>query len=84
MMVHHDQDLSMKITTRESMDKKLDNDYDAFVLALTLAITAESDERYEQVVPMLESLGQNFDAATIERAKKESIERVKELDALNE
>ena len=66
------------------MDKKLDNDYDAFVLALTLAITAESDERYEQVVPMLESLGRNFDEATIERAKKESIERVKELDALNE
>ena len=66
------------------MDKKLDNDYDAFVLALTLAITAESDDRYEQVVPMLESLGRNFDAATIERAKKESIERVKELDALNE
>jgi hypothetical protein len=66
------------------MDKKLDNDYDAFVLALTLAITAESDERYEKVVPMLESLGRNFDEATIERAKKESIERVKELDALNE
>jgi len=66
------------------MDKRLDNDYDAFVLALTLAITAESDERYEQVVPMLESLGRNFDEATIERAKKESIERVKELDALNE
>ena len=66
------------------MDKKLDNDYDAFVLALTLAITAESDERYEQVVPMLESLGRNFDEATIERAKKESIERVKELDSLNE
>ena len=64
------------------MDKKLDNDYDAFVLALTLAITAESDERYAQVVPMLESLGRNFDEATIERAKKESIERVKELDAL--
>ena len=66
------------------MDKKLDNDYDAFVLALTLAITAESDERYEKVVPMLESLGRNFDEATIERAKKESMERVKELDALNE
>jgi hypothetical protein len=33
---------------------------------------------------MLESLGRNFDAATIERAKIESIERVKELDALNE
>ena len=66
------------------MDKKLDNDYDAFVLALTLAITAESDERYEKVVPMLESLGRNFDEATVERAKKESIERVKELDALNE
>ena len=66
------------------MDKKLDNDYDAFVLALTLAITAESDERYEKVVPMLESLGRNFDEATIERAKKETIERVKELDALNE
>ena len=65
------------------MDKRLDNDYDAFVLALTLAITAESDERYEQVEPMLESLGRNFDEATIERAKKESIERVKELDALN-
>ena len=64
------------------MNEKLDNDYDAFVLALTLAITAESDERYEQVVPLLESLGRNFDEATIERAKKESIERVKELDAL--
>ena len=73
-----------KTSTRECMDKKLDNDYDAFVLALTLAITAESDERYEKVVPMLESLGRNFDEATIERAKKESIERVKELDALNE
>jgi hypothetical protein len=76
------QEQGMEDDKDAGLNEKLDNDYDAFVLALTLAITAESDEKYAKVVPMLELLRRNFDEATIERAKKESIERVKELDAL--
>lgn len=38
------------------LNEKLDNDYEVFVLSLTLAITAESDEKSAKVVPMLELL----------------------------
>lgn len=49
------------------------NDYEALVLALRLALTAnEGDDRKDECVAMAEELAQNFSEIEVARAKKEA------------
>tara|TARA_R110002049_G_scaffold276967_1_gene455253 strand:+ start:308 stop:490 length:183 start_codon:yes stop_codon:yes gene_type:complete len=48
------------------------NDYEALVLALTLAINAPDDVKAQQCVVMAESLAANLSELDVERAKKQA------------
>ena len=48
------------------------NNYEALVLALTLAINAPDDEKAQQCVDMAESLAANLPELDVERAKKQA------------
>ena len=48
------------------------NDYEALVLALTLAINAPDDTKAQQCVDMAESLAANLSELDVERAKKQA------------
>lgn len=51
---------------------KISNDYDALVMALTLAITASNDEKAAQCVEMAENIASGLSELEVERAKKEA------------
>jgi len=48
------------------------NDYEALVLALTLAINAPDDGKAQQCIVMAESLAANLSELDVERAKKQA------------
>ena len=51
---------------------KPSNDYEALVLALTLAINASDDAKAQQCVDMAESIAANLSELDVERAKKQA------------
>ena len=51
---------------------KSTNDYEALVLALTLAINAPDDAKAQQCVDMAESLAANLSELDVERAKNQA------------
>ena len=52
--------------------KKPTNDYEALVLALNLAITAETDEQANECVSMAEEIASQMSVAQVEKAKIEA------------
>tara|TARA_R110002033_G_scaffold15382_1_gene43694 strand:- start:3344 stop:3529 length:186 start_codon:yes stop_codon:yes gene_type:complete len=51
---------------------KISNDYDALVMALTLAITAPNDQKAAHCVEMAENIASGLSELEVERAKKEA------------
>lgn len=51
---------------------KISNDYDALVMALTLAITAPNEDKAAQCVEMAENIASGMSELEVERAKKEA------------
>ena len=51
-----------------------DNDYDALVLALRLAINAPDDDRAQECANMVEEIALRLSEFDVERAKKEAIQ----------
>ena len=60
---------------------KINNDFEALVQVLTLAITAETEEQRNKIDPMVQEIAAGFDELTIERAKKEALAKVEEQSA---
>ena len=56
------------------------NDYEALVLALTLSITAPTEEKSKQCVDMAEELAMNLSEIEIERAKREAMKKAEEME----
>ena len=52
--------------------KELSNDYDALVMALTLAVTAPNEEKSQEVLSMAEDIASRLSEFEVERAKKEA------------
>jgi hypothetical protein len=48
----------------------IDNDFDALVVALRLAINAPSDEKAKEVIQMAEQIAAGMSEFEVERAKK--------------
>ena len=48
----------------------IDNDFDALVIALRLAIEAPNDEKAKQVIEMAEQIASGMSEFEVERAKK--------------
>jgi len=57
---------------------KINNDFEALVQVLTLAITAETEEQRNKIDPMVQEFAAGLDEVTIERAKKEALAKVEE------
>ena len=57
---------------------KINNDFEALVQVLTLAITAETEEQRNKIDPMVQEIAAGFDELTIERAKKSALAKVEE------
>ena len=55
-------------------------DYDALVLALTLSITAPTEEKSKQCVSMAEKLAANLSEIEVERAKREAMKKAEETE----
>lgn len=51
----------------------IDNNYDALVMALRLALSAPSDEKSQQAVDIANMLADNFSDAEVEAAKQEAL-----------
>jgi hypothetical protein len=58
------------------MKTQITNDFDALVQALTLAITAPTDEKAQEVIAIADSLIQGMDELEVARAKKIAMENV--------
>jgi len=58
------------------MKTKITNDFDALVQALTLAITAPTDEKAQEVIAIADSISQGMDELEVARAKKLALENV--------
>tara|TARA_Y100001963_G_C6641604_1_gene381253 strand:- start:101 stop:292 length:192 start_codon:yes stop_codon:yes gene_type:complete len=56
------------------------NDYEALVLALTLSITAPTEEKSKQCVDMAEELAMNLSEIEIQRAKREAKKKAEEME----
>ena len=54
------------------MEVKIDNLYDALVLALKLAISAPSEEQAQRAIIHAQSFADNLSEIEVERAKKEA------------
>jgi hypothetical protein len=52
---------------------KIDNDFDALVMALKLAIDAPSEEQAEEVSDMAEQIAAGMSEIEVERAKREAL-----------
>lgn len=48
-------------------------DYEALVLALTLALTAPTDQQTAKAVTMAEQIAAGLDRVSVERAKREAL-----------
>lgn len=48
------------------------NDYEAFVMALKLAISAPTDEQFDKALEMAESIAPSLNEIEIARAKQEA------------
>jgi len=51
----------------------INNNFEALVKALVLAITAQTDDQISRIEPMIQEFADGFDEVTIERAKKEAL-----------
>tara|TARA_R110000824_G_scaffold218494_1_gene405217 strand:+ start:827 stop:1015 length:189 start_codon:yes stop_codon:yes gene_type:complete len=51
----------------------INNNFEALVKALVLAITAQTDDQISRIEPMVQEFAAGFDEVTIERAKKEAL-----------
>ena len=58
------------------MKTEITNDFDALVQALTLAITAPSNEKAQEVTAIADSISQGMDEVEVARAKKLALENV--------
>ena len=58
---------------------KINNDFEALVQVLTLAITAETEEQRNKFDPMAYEIAADFDELTIKRARKEALAKAEEL-----
>ena len=58
------------------MKTQITNDFDALVQALTLAITAPSNEKAQEVTAIADSISQGMDEVEVARAKKLALENV--------
>tara|TARA_Y100001968_G_scaffold261732_1_gene249661 strand:- start:545 stop:736 length:192 start_codon:yes stop_codon:yes gene_type:complete len=56
------------------------NDYEALVLALTLSITAPTEEKSKQCVSMAEELAMNLSEIEIQRAKRDAMKKAEEME----
>lgn len=56
------------------------NDYEALVLALTLSITAPTEEKSKQCVGMAEQLATKLSEIEVERAKREAVEKADKME----
>tara|TARA_Y100001938_G_C7906642_1_gene337372 strand:+ start:222 stop:416 length:195 start_codon:yes stop_codon:yes gene_type:complete len=56
------------------------NDYEALVLALTLSITAPTEEKSKQCVGMAEEFAMNLSEIEVERAKREAMKKAEEME----
>lgn len=54
----------------------IDNQYDALVESLVLAITAQTKEQQANIAGIPEQIAAGMDEVTVERAKKEALERI--------
>ena len=59
------------------MTKKPTNDYEALVLALELAVTADTEEKSDNVVAMAESLASKLTELEVARAKRQAENNIK-------
>mgnify|MGYP003651993114 FL=1 len=53
---------------------EIENNYQALVAALKLAVTAPTDEQAQECIEMAESFASSLSPEKIERAKKEAIQ----------
>ena len=56
------------------------NDYEALVLALTLSITAQTEEKSKQCVGMAQELATKLSEIEVERAKREAKKKADEME----
>jgi|TARA_R110000823_G_scaffold230399_1_gene357296 hypothetical protein len=56
-------------------DAVLDNDYDALVLALQLAISAPDDEKADRAVQMAQDFAKNLPEKEVARARFEALDK---------
>ena len=56
------------------------NDYEALVLALTLSITAPTEEKSKQCVSMAQELATKLSEIEVERAKREAKKKADEME----
>lgn len=61
------------------MNHDAPSDYDALVFALTLAVTAPSDEKAEECARMAGMFAASLDEVSIARAKREAEREIKEI-----
>mgnify|MGYP001807935654 FL=1 len=54
----------------------IDNQYDALVESLVLAITAQTEEQQTKIAGIPDQIAAGMDEVTVERAKKEALERI--------
>ena len=54
------------------MNVKIDNDYDALVLALKLAISAPTEEQAQRALADAQLIADNLSEIEVERAKKDA------------
>ena len=54
------------------MNEKIDNDYDALVLALKLSISAPTEEQSQRALADAQLFADNLSEIEVERAKKEA------------
>lgn len=54
----------------------IDNQYDALVESLVLAITAQTKEQQAKISGIPNQIAASMDEVTVERAKKEALERI--------
>jgi len=52
---------------------EINNNFEALVKALVLAITAQTDDQISRIEPMVQEFAAGLDEVTIERAKKEAL-----------
>lgn len=57
---------------------KPSNDYEALVLALTLAVSAPSDEQAKKCIEMAETISGGLSEIEVERAKKQALQNLDE------